>query len=269
MSDGRLLETGKRQGAGFDESTMSVRTRVYLTGPDGRRNGYSLVPRFRTGGLLGIAVYDMTFRSDPGAFDTLEADDPGGLSVLDDGSIGLALFGGLIGYDPSAYRLKTRDGLVYHYEQAGGLRRVIDLNGNTLTFEADGIRHSSGQRISFHRDELGRISRIVDPNGSVLRYEYDAAGDLRRFSDQVTNITLCAYSAVRGPKAATNPWDSLSLEWQTPSPPPHNNFDVIPVVTDWSYGYGMITSMTDPANAGYGPDGYHGHHAEGHTNNVA
>ncbi|MFN8389111.1 MAG: cbb3-type cytochrome c oxidase subunit I [Bdellovibrionota bacterium] len=67
------------------------------------------------------------------------------------------------------------------------------------------------------------------------------------------------YSAFYGPKAPANPWDSLSLEWQTPSPPPHDNFDKIPVVTDWSYGYGMITSMTDPSNPGYGPDGYHGH----------
>jgi RHS repeat-associated protein len=196
LADGRLLETGKRQGAGFDESTMSVRTRVYLTGPDGRRNGYSLVPRFRAGGIFG-AVFDMTFRSDPGVFDTLEADDPGGLSVLDDGSIGLAMFGGIIGYDPSAYRLKTRDGLVYHYEQPGGLKRVTDPNGNTLTFESDGIRHSSGQRISFVRDPLGRISQIIDPNGGVLRYEYDSAGDLRRFSDQGTNVTQYAYDVQR------------------------------------------------------------------------
>lgn len=196
LADPRILETGKRQGAGLDESTMSVRTRVYLTGPDGRRNGYSLVPRFRIGGMF-TTVYDMTFRSDPGVYDTLEADDPGGLTVMRDGSIGLALFGGLIGFDPAAYRLKTRDGLVYHYEQPGGLRRVTDLTGNSLTFEADGIRHSSGQRISFHRDELGRISRIVDPNGGVLRYDYDAAGDLRRFSDPVTNVTRYAYDPAR------------------------------------------------------------------------
>lgn len=65
-------------------------------------------------------------------------------------------------------------------------------------------------------------------------------------------------SAKWGEKAPANPWNSLSLEWQTPSPPPHDNFDKIPVVTDWSYGYGMITSMTDPNNPGYGPD-FHGH----------
>lgn len=65
------------------------------------------------------------------------------------------------------------------------------------------------------------------------------------------------YSAKYGKKAEANPYNSLSLEWQTPPIPPHDNFEKIPVVTDWSYGYGKITSMTDPANPGYGPDGYH------------
>jgi cytochrome c oxidase subunit 1 len=39
-------------------------------------------------------------------------------------------------------------------------------------------------------------------------------------------------------KAGPNPWDSLSLEWKCPSPPPHENFTEIPVVTEWTYGYG-------------------------------
>jgi cytochrome c oxidase subunit I len=40
-----------------------------------------------------------------------------------------------------------------------------------------------------------------------------------------------------GPKAPANPWDSLTLEWQTPSPPPHENFHETPVVTTWPYEY--------------------------------
>ena len=43
---------------------------------------------------------------------------------------------------------------------------------------------------------------------------------------------------IRGEKAPQNPYGSLSLEWQVPSPPPHENFEEIPHVTDWSYGYG-------------------------------
>ena len=39
-------------------------------------------------------------------------------------------------------------------------------------------------------------------------------------------------------KAPDNPYESLSLEWQTQSPPIHENFKETPVVTDWTYGYG-------------------------------
>ena len=51
------------------------------------------------------------------------------------------------------------------------------------------------------------------------------------------------YSAFKGKKAPRNPWGSLSLEWQTPSPPVHDNFEKIPQVIDWSYGYGRSNSM--------------------------
>lgn len=41
-----------------------------------------------------------------------------------------------------------------------------------------------------------------------------------------------------GEEATQNPYNSLSLEWTVPSPPPHENFEKIPQVTDWTYGYG-------------------------------
>ncbi|MEM7828096.1 MAG: cbb3-type cytochrome c oxidase subunit I, partial [Candidatus Aenigmatarchaeota archaeon] len=45
-------------------------------------------------------------------------------------------------------------------------------------------------------------------------------------------------SAFAGQKASDNPWDALSLEWTIPSPPPHYNFERIPVVTCGPYEYG-------------------------------
>lgn len=41
----------------------------------------------------------------------------------------------------------------------------------------------------------------------------------------------------KGEKAPENPWRSLTLEWMTPSPPPHENFKVEPVVTAGPYEY--------------------------------
>ena len=66
------------------------------------------------------------------------------------------------------------------------------------------------------------------------------------------------WSAFKGKKAPANPWGSLSLEWQTPSPPPHDNFPTIPKVVAWSYGYGKIDSMIAPMST-------NGHHAAAHA----
>ena len=39
----------------------------------------------------------------------------------------------------------------------------------------------------------------------------------------------------KGPKAGDNPWGAKTLEWQTSSPPPHENFSQIPKVTKEAY----------------------------------
>jgi len=41
----------------------------------------------------------------------------------------------------------------------------------------------------------------------------------------------------RGAKAPANPWGAKTLEWQAPSPPPHENFGGIPTVTEGPYAY--------------------------------
>jgi cytochrome c oxidase subunit 1 len=40
-----------------------------------------------------------------------------------------------------------------------------------------------------------------------------------------------------GAPAGDNPFESNTLEWQSPSPPPHDNFIKTPVVTEWPYEY--------------------------------
>jgi cytochrome c oxidase subunit 1 len=39
-------------------------------------------------------------------------------------------------------------------------------------------------------------------------------------------------------QAAGNPWNARSLEWQTSSPPPPDNFAAVPVVLSGPYEYG-------------------------------
>jgi cytochrome c oxidase subunit 1 len=40
-----------------------------------------------------------------------------------------------------------------------------------------------------------------------------------------------------GEPAPANPWKGLTLEWQIASPAPTENFEKVPVITDWPYGY--------------------------------
>lgn len=55
-----------------------------------------------------------------------------------------------------------------------------------------------------------------------------------------TAILNLAFTALFGKrKAGRNPYESLSIEWQTESPPPHDNFEKTPIITDWTYGYGQ------------------------------
>lgn len=106
-------------------------------------------------------------------------------------------------YSPTAFRLTTKEGTVYSYEENIGLTNVTDLNGNRLEYTRDGIFHYnagsavSDQSVQFIRDTRGRIRQIIDPNGKALTYSYDGAGDLRSFADQTTNTTRYFYSASR------------------------------------------------------------------------
>jgi len=44
----------------------------------------------------------------------------------------------------------------------------------------------------------------------------------------------------RGAKAVSdNPWEATTLEWQTPTPPPHGNFAQMPVVYRGPYEYSV------------------------------
>jgi cytochrome c oxidase subunit 1 len=53
-------------------------------------------------------------------------------------------------------------------------------------------------------------------------------------------------------RAEANPWRSKSLEWQTATPVPVNNFEQIPVIDSDPYDYGtpLIPGAAQPAAAG-------------------
>jgi cytochrome c oxidase subunit 1 len=89
----------------------------------------------------------------------------------------------------------------------------------------------------------GMMRRIANP----LLYDY-----LQELQPLNVFISICAFflifgqvsfvinlfgSLFAGRKAAANPWQANTLEWRTSSPPPHHNFDTIPVVHHGPYEY--------------------------------
>jgi cytochrome c oxidase subunit 1 len=55
-------------------------------------------------------------------------------------------------------------------------------------------------------------------------------------------LIYLVWSMRYGPVAGPNPWGAKGLEWETPSPPPTENFDEIPVVTEEAYNYAHANS---------------------------
>jgi cytochrome c oxidase subunit I len=54
------------------------------------------------------------------------------------------------------------------------------------------------------------------------------------------------WSLAKGAKASENPWEATSLEWEIPSPPPHDNFGgVEPVVHHGPYEFGVPGAEKD------------------------
>ncbi len=114
-----------------------------------------------------------------------------GGQLIDLGDIGPA--------DPDDYALTTKEGIRYDVRQGVGIRRVTDLDGNTLTYTRDGILHSSGVGVQFIRDSAGRIATIRLPDGNFLDYTYDMAGDLSASVDQNGNVSTYGYVQGRWP----------------------------------------------------------------------
>jgi cytochrome c oxidase subunit 1 len=65
------------------------------------------------------------------------------------------------------------------------------------------------------------------------------------FLAQIPFIINFIMSVRTGRKVAENPWEATTLEWAAPSPPPHGNFVVDPVVYRGPYEYSQPGAKAD------------------------
>ncbi len=62
---------------------------------------------------------------------------------------------------------------------------------------------------------------------------------------QLPFIFNLLWSMFKGPKVNDNPWEATTLEWSTPTPPPHGNFTHEPVVYRGPYEYSVPGATKD------------------------
>src|SRR5271168_206504 len=72
---------------------------------------------------------------------------------------------------------------------------------------------------------------------------------------QIPFIINLFWSLKHGEKAGDNPWQSTTLEWQTPTPPPHGNFIRTPTVYRGPYEYSVPGHATDFTPQNEPPEG--------------
>jgi cytochrome c oxidase subunit 1 len=83
-------------------------------------------------------------------------------------------------------------------------------------------------------------AQAVLPLNKVMSY---SAWALALF--QLPFIFNLFWSIWQGRKVGDNPWDATTLEWATPTPPPHGNFETLPVVYRGPYEYSPPGHTTD------------------------
>jgi cytochrome c oxidase subunit 1 len=83
---------------------------------------------------------------------------------------------------------------------------------------------------------MPRRYAVYPPEFQVLNVMSSAGASILGVGYLIPLVYL-AWSMRYGPVAGPNPWGAKGLEWQTPSPPPTENFEETPIVTEDAYAY--------------------------------
>jgi cytochrome c oxidase subunit 1 len=114
------------------------------------------------------------------------------------------------------------------YPEAWGRFAAIMLfAGFNLTFFPQFILGYLGMPRRYH---------VYPPEFQVLNVLSSAGASILAIG-YVLPLGYLLWSLKWGKAASANPWGAAGLEWQTPSPPPEDNFPALPVVTTEAYAY--------------------------------
>lgn len=114
-------------------------------------------------------------------------------------------------------------------ETWGRIHFILTFIGMNLTFMP---MHQLGLQ------GMNRRIALYDPRFTSLN-ELATIGSYILAVSTIPFLVNAVWSWAKGPKAGDNPWNALTLEWQTSSPPAIENFEVLPVLTSGPYDYGL------------------------------
>jgi cytochrome c oxidase subunit 1 len=94
---------------------------------------------------------------------------------------------------------------------------------------------------------LAGVSRRLYDGGNVYEFAQPVLHYNRMMSysawclalAQIPFIVNFVWSLRRGEAAGENPWEATTIEWAAPSPPPHGNFEHVPVAHRGPYEYSV------------------------------
>lgn len=120
-------------------------------------------------------------------------------------------------------------------EPLGKVHFILTFIGTNLTFLP---MHELGlqgmpRRIAMYDPKFESINHICTYGSMILGFSI------------LPFIVNIIWSWSKGPIAGRNPWRSLTLEWQTTSPPAIENFEEEPIMWAGPYDYGVDTVIED------------------------
>ncbi|MCX6229369.1 MAG: cbb3-type cytochrome c oxidase subunit I [Bacteroidia bacterium] len=134
------------------------------------------------------------------------------------GGMGFGFFAAMHYWYPKIY------GTMYHIKWAKIAWGFLFTGFNVLYFPMFIMGIQGMPRRYYDYDPKFQLGQTISSVGAVIL-----------FVGLIAMIANLVYHVRRGAKAPANPWHGVTLEWQVPSPPPHENFDEIPVITREPY----------------------------------
>jgi cytochrome c oxidase subunit I len=124
-------------------------------------------------------------------------------------------------------------------EFLGRISAIIIFIGFNLTFMPQFILGQLGMPRRYHAypPEFQVLHVLSSAGASILAVGF------------ILPVFYLAWSLKYGEKAGANPWRATGLEWQTPSPPPTENFTYQPVITHEPYEFEHVSEIKQDREA--------------------